>query len=335
MICSLKMSMEKILVTGAAGFIGSNLCDALLGRGYAVCAVDNLSQSSTRNIEKHFDSPGFEFVQEDVRNEAAILRLAKGATVLVHLAAFKIPRYGNALDTLTINVHGTESVLKAAKEHKARVVFASTSDVYGKNPHLPFAETHDLHLGETNVKRWAYAVSKIMDEHYAFAYQQEYGVPVTALRFFGGYGPGQNTTWWGGPQSVFIDAALKDQPMEIHGDGRQTRSFTYISDHVDGILRTMFSPKAVGEIFNLGNVHEISILDLALLVWRLAGKGEPKLKLISYQAFGKYEDVRNRVPEISKARNLLGFEPKVGLEEGLRKTIEWQRSVTNHGEGRS
>jgi UDP-glucose 4-epimerase len=327
--------MEKILVTGAAGFIGSNLSGALLDRGYAVCAVDNLSQSTTRNIEQHFGCPRFEFVQEDVRSEAAMLRLAEGATVLVHLAAFKIPRYGNALDTLTINVHGTESVLKAAKQHKARVVFASTSDVYGKNPHLPFTETHDLYLGETNVKRWAYAVSKIMDEHYAFAYQQEYGVPVTALRFFGGYGPGQNTTWWGGPQSVFIDAALKDQPMEIHGDGQQTRSFTYISDHVDGILRTMCSPKAVGEIFNLGNIQEISILDLALLVWRLAGKGEPKVKLISYQTFGKYEDVRNRVPEISKARNLLGFEPQVGLEEGLRKTIEWQRSVTNLEERRT
>jgi len=327
--------MEKILVTGAAGFIGSNLCSALLEKGHAVCAVDNLSQSTTRNIETHFATPGFEFVQEDVCDEAAMLRLAKGTAVIVHLAAFKIPRYGNAFDTLTINVHGTESVLKAAKERQARVVFASTSDVYGKNPHLPFSETHDLYLGETNVKRWAYAVSKIMDEHYAFAYQQEYGIPVTALRFFGGYGPGQNTTWWGGPQSVFIDAALKDLPMEIHGDGQQTRSFTYIADHVDGIMRAMFSPKAVGEIFNLGNVHEVSILELALLIWRLAGKGEPKLKLISYQTFGKYEDVRNRVPEISKARNLLGFEPKVGLEEGLRKTIEWQRSVTRFSEGRS
>lgn len=327
--------MEKILVTGAAGFIGSNLCGALLEKGYEVCAVDNLSQSTPRNIEKYFNCCGFEFVQEDVRNEAAILHLAKGATVLVHLAAFKIPRYGNALDTLTINVHGTESVLRAARERKSRVVFASTSDVYGKNPHLPFTETHDLYLGETNVKRWAYAVSKIMDEHYAFAYQQEYGVPVTALRFFGGYGPGQNTTWWGGPQSVFIDAALRDQPMEVHGDGQQTRSFTYVSDHVDGILRAMFSPKAAGEIFNLGNVHEISILDLATLIWRLAGKGQPKVKLVSYQTFGKYEDVRNRVPEISKARTFLGFEPKVGLEEGLLKTIEWQRSVTNFGEGQS
>jgi UDP-glucose 4-epimerase len=198
------MKPEKILVTGAAGFIGSNLCERLLSLGHAVCAVDNLSQSTLRNLKEFLDHPDFEFFQEDVRNVSAIESLARDATILVHLAAFKIPRYGDAYDTLTINVHGTESVLKAAVKNKAKVVLASTSDVYGKNPHLPFAETHDLYMGESNVKRWAYAVSKILDEHYCLAYQQEHGIPVTILRFFGGYGPRQNTTWWGGPQSVFI-----------------------------------------------------------------------------------------------------------------------------------
>ena len=272
--------------------------------------------------------PHFEFFQEDVRNAQAIESLARDATILVHLAAFKIPRYGDAYDTLTINVHGTESVLKAAVKHKARVVVASTSDVYGKNPHLPFAETHDLYMGESNVKRWAYAVSKILDEHYCLAYQEEYGIPVTILRFFGGYGPRQNTTWWGGPQSVFIHAALTDQPMEIHGDGLQTRSFTYIDDTVDGIIRALFAEQAAGEIFNLGNTKEVTILDLARLVWKLAGRGEPKLNFISYQTFGKYEDVRNRVPDITKAKKLLGFEPKTELEEGLLRTIAWQKQVT-------
>jgi UDP-glucose 4-epimerase len=319
---------EKILVTGAAGFIGSNLCRPLLSKGYFVCAVDNLSQSTTRNIEPYFRHPHFEFVQEDVRNAAAIQELSEDATIMVHLAAFKIPRYGNALDTLTINVHGTESVLQAALKNKIRVVFASTSDVYGKNPHVPFAETHDLYLGETNVKRWAYAASKILDEHYCLAYQEEHGVPVTILRLFGGYGPGQNMTWWGGPQSVFINAALKDEPMEVHGDGQQTRSFTYVEDTVDGIVRAMFSNKAAGEIFNLGSTKEIAILDLARLVWKLAGRGEPKVRFISYQTFGKYEDVRNRAPDISKARELLGFEPRTDLEEGLAKTVAWQRQVT-------
>jgi UDP-glucose 4-epimerase len=254
-------------------------------------------------------------------------RLAEDASVLVHLAGFKIPRYGNALETLLVNTHGTESLLNAAADTGARFVFASTSDVYGKNPSVPFAETNDLYLGPTSVKRWAYATSKILDEHLCFAYQQERGVPATVLRLFGSYGPGQNRTWWGGPQSVFIDAALRGQPMEVHGDGQQTRSFTYVDDTVDGIFRAMFSERAVGEIFNIGNTKPVTIEALAELVWRLAGTGEPKIRRVSYQAFGRYEDVRARVPEIAKARETLGFEPRVGLEDGLRRTIEWQRSV--------
>jgi UDP-glucose 4-epimerase len=319
--------MSEVLVTGGAGFLGSNLCRVLLEGGHAIRGVDNLSQSTMLNVEPLLGHPRFAFAREDVRDEAAMRGLAKGASVLVHLAAFKIPRYGNALDTLLVNTHGTESMLKAAAAAGARLVFASTSDVYGKNPRLPFAETDDLHLGETSVKRWAYATSKILDEHLCFAYQQERGVPVTILRFFGSYGPGQNRTWWGGPQSVFIDAALRGQPMDVHGDGQQTRSFTYVDDTVDGIVRAMFLERAVGEIFNIGNTRPVTIQALAELVWRLAGTGEPKIRRVSYQAFGRYEDVRARVPEIGKARELLGFEPRVGLEEGLRLTIEWQRSV--------
>jgi nucleoside-diphosphate-sugar epimerase len=319
--------MSEVLVTGAAGFLGSNLSRVLLEGGHAVRAVDNLSQSTMLNVEPLLGHPRFAFAREDVRDEASMRRLAEGASVLVHLAAFKIPRYGNALDTLLVNTRGTESLLKAAAAAGARLVFASTSDVYGKNPRLPFAETHDLHLGETSVKRWAYATSKILDEHLCFAYQQERGVPVTILRFFGSYGPGQNRTWWGGPQSVFIDAALRGQPMDVHGDGQQTRSFTYVDDTVDGIVRAMFSERAVGEIFNVGNTRPVTIQALAELVWRLAGTGEPKIRRVSYQAFGRYEDVRARVPEIGKAREVLGLEPRVGLEEGLRLTIAWQRAV--------
>ena len=318
---------ESIVVTGAAGFIGSNLSRALLERGHAVCGIDNLSQSTMLNVEPLVEHRSFRFVREDVRDGAAMQRLAAGATVVVHLAAFKIPRYGNALDTLLVNTHGTESMLKAAARVGARLVLASTSDVYGKSPHLPFAETNDLYLGETSVKRWAYATSKIFDEHLCFAYQQERGVPVTILRLFGSYGPGQNRTWWGGPQSVFIDAALRGLEMDVHGDGQQTRSFTYVDDTVDGIVRAMLSARAVGEIFNIGNTRPVTIHALAEMVWRLAGTGEPKIRRVSYQAFGRYEDVRARVPEIGKAREVLGFEPRVDLEEGLRRTISWQRSV--------
>jgi UDP-glucose 4-epimerase len=318
---------ETILVTGAAGFLGSNLCRVLLEGGHTVRGVDNLSQSTMLNVEPLLGEARFRFAREDVRDEEAMRRQADGASVVVHLAAFKIPRYGNALDTLLVNTHGTESMLKAAAAAKARLVFASTSDVYGKNPRLPFVETDDLHLGETGVKRWAYATSKIVDEHLCLAYQQERGVPVTILRFFGSYGPGQNRTWWGGPQSVFIDAALRGQEMDVHGDGQQTRSFTYVDDTVDGIVRGMFSERAVGEIFNIGNTKPVTIQALAEMVWRLAGTGQPKIRRVSYQAFGRYEDVRARVPEIGKAREVLGFEPRVGLEEGLRRTIAWQRAV--------
>ena len=152
-------------------------------------------------------------------------------------------------------------------------------------------------------------------------------MPVTILRLFGSYGPGQNRTWWGGPQSVFIDAALRGLEMDVHGDGQQTRSFTYVDDTVDGIVRAMLSARAVGEIFNIGNTRPVTIHALAEMVWRLAGTGEPKIRRVSYQAFGRYEDVRARVPEIGKAREVLGFEPRVDLEEGLRRTISWQRSV--------
>ena len=318
---------ETVLVTGAAGFLGSNLCRALLAAGHGVRAVDNLSQSTMLNLEPLLGEARIRFAREDVRDRTAMRREADGVSVIVHLAAFKIPRYGNALDTLLVNTHGTESMLEAAEAAKARLVMASTSDVYGKNPRLPFVETDDLYLGETGVKRWAYATSKILDEHLCFAYQQERGVPVTILRLFGSYGPGQNRTWWGGPQSVFIDAALRGQPMDVHGDGQQTRSFTYVDDTVDGIVRAMFSARAVGEIFNIGNTKPVTIQSLAERVWRLAGTGEPKIHRVSYQAFGRYEDVRARVPEIGKAREVLGFEPRVGLEEGLRRTIDWQRAV--------
>jgi UDP-glucose 4-epimerase len=322
-----RMIETKVLVTGAAGFIGSNLTEALLQRGHEVRGLDNLSQGHKRNIRAFLSNPKFAFTEGDVRDEVLVEKLMKNIEVVVHLAAFKIPRYGGAIDALLINTRGAANVLKAARESGCRVIIASTSDVYGKNPHVPFDENSDLHLGESTVKRWAYAISKIFDEHLAFAYQEELHVPIVILRFFGAYGPKQHLSWWGGPQSVFINAALNDGPMEIHGDGGQIRSFTYISDTVEGIMQCIEREEVKGHIFNLGNPSPISIHDLAVLIWGLIRSDEPKMKFVSYKAFGKYEDVRNRIPDISKAQRLLGFRPGVGLEEGLQKTIAWQRQV--------
>lgn len=309
--------------------MGSNLARVLLERSYNVLGLDNLSQGFKRNIEPFLNNKNFEFIKGDVRSEKTVDRLVRGVDCIVHLAAYKIPRYGNAMDTLMTNSRGTRITLEAARRNNAKYIFASTSDVYGKHPDLPFEEDGDILLGHSKVKRWAYAVSKLFDEHLCFAYEEKYGLKVCVLRFFGSYGPNQNLTWWGGPQSVFINAALKNEPMEIHGDGKQTRSFTYIDDTIDGIIRAIERKESEGEIFNIGNNKEISILDLAKLIWRLVrGNSKPKIKFIPYSRFSEsYQDVKRRLPSIDKAKKLLGFNPKVDLKQGLLRTIEWQRKL--------
>jgi len=316
----------KILITGAAGFIGSNLAKGLLDKGYSVVGLDNLSQGFLLNIEEFKAHPKFKFIQGDVQDSRLLSKVTKGCDVVIHLAAFKIPRYSDALDTLLINAMGTNVVLDAAVKNKvAKAMIASTSDVYGKNPAVPFSEDSDLVIGRPEIKRWSYAISKMFEEQLVFGYHERHGIDAVAMRFFGGYGPNQHLTWWGGPQSVFIGAALDNEPISLHGDGTQTRSFTYISDHVDGIIACAEKSEANNQVFNIGNTYEITIKDLGITIWNMIRPGsEPKLVYTPYETFGKYEDVRRRVPNIDKARSVLGFEPKVELDEGLKTTIQWQ-----------
>lgn len=326
---------QKILVTGVAGFLGSHLLDRLLDAGHSVVGIDNLSMGLMANIQHNLSDSRFRFLQRDVTLAETFADIGSEFDCVVHLAAFKIPRYGKAIDTLRINYQGTDQVLRFAVEVGCKCVLASTSDVYGRNPSIPFSEESACVIGSSKVARWAYAVSKLFDEHLAFAYQESYGIPVTLLRFFGSYGPRQHLTWWGGPQSVFIDAALHGRVIPVHGDGLQTRSFTFVSDTVEGIYAAAMNQAADGEIINLGSTHEITILDLAKLIHRLSGaSGEAKIELVPYESFtGKrYEDVRRRVPDVSLCERLLGVSAKVGLEEGLKRTIEWQRELTKLGE---
>lgn len=325
-------SRKKIVVTGVAGFLGSHLLDKLLNLGHEVVGVDNFSMGSQGNIAKHFNNESFKFFQSDVTEPSTFHSLGEDFDCLVHLAAFKIPRYGNAIDTLKINYKGAENVLEFARRVGCKCVLASTSDVYGRNPRVPFSEDDDSVIGSSKVARWSYAVSKLFDEHLAFAYQESFGFPVTVLRFFGSYGPRHHLSWWGGPQSVFIDAVLNDREIPIHGDGLQTRSFTYVSDTVEGIYAAIVKPEANGEILNIGSTHEITIVELARTIKRLSDlPGELKLKFIPYESFtGRpYEDVRRRVPDLSRCERILGIKAKIGLEEGLLRTIEWQRSVAH------
>lgn len=316
----------KILVTGAAGFIGSNLAAELLDRGHTVVGYDNLSQGSYLNLVDVADHSSFDFREADIRDAPAMRNAAEGCEVIVHLAAYKIPRYGDAYETLMINGFGSEIVAQIAGSTGAKIVAASTSDVYGKNPSVPFSEEMDSVIGNPKVKRWAYAISKMFEEQLLLASHESFGINVVLLRFFGGYGPNQNLTWWGGPQSVFIEKALEGEPLPVHGDGLQTRSFTYVTDHVAGIVAAVEGSRADNLVVNIGAEEEISIRALAELIWRLV-QGEdsrPRIETIPYASFGNYEDVMRRVPDISRARELLAFEPRVDLETGLRKTIRWQ-----------
>ncbi|MEM3516108.1 MAG: SDR family NAD(P)-dependent oxidoreductase [Saccharolobus sp.] len=317
----------KVLVTGGAGFIGSHVCDILLERGYYVICVDNLSSGNMENIKHNLENPKFIFKKIDITDREMFFNAIDSIDVIIHLAAFKIPRYSSAYKTLLINTQGTKNVLDLAVLKGAKVMLGSTSDVYGKNLNLPFREDHDSVLGPSTSRRWAYAVSKLFDEHLAFAYQDEFNLEVVILRYFGTYGERQYLNWWGGPQGVFLEAIFKDQPVEIHGDGSQTRCFIYVKDAAEATVRAIEREEAIGEIINVGTEEEISILDLAKLMHRFSGiNGELKVKYVPYDSFSKnYEDVKRRVPCIEKMENILGYQPKVSLEEGLKKLIKWYK----------
>lgn len=333
---ALKYSMvknkSKILITGAAGFIGSHLTEALILKGYKVIGIDDLSKGSEKNLQSVINHKNFLFIKKDIAKlSKAFLRmnskdLFSNLDVIVHLAAAKIPRYGNRLETLMTNIKGTQTILEIAKLRKSKVVFASTSDVYGKNSNFPFTEDLDLVLGPTDVARWAYSTSKIFDEHLCFAYWEKYNVPFVILRLFGIYGPHQHRSWWGGPQSLFIDAILSGKPIEVHGTGKQSRTFLYIDDAIDAFLKTLESKRAEGEIINVGSKEEISINSLARLLSKLIKK-TLKIKRIDYKDFtgAKYEDISRKVPDIRKAKKILNWQPETNLRIGMAKTIEWYK----------
>jgi len=311
-----------------AGFIGSNLAERLIARGDEVFGLDDLSHGSLDNLAGLQGHSGFHFHRGSILEADDLAHIAKGADAVVHLAAGKIPRYGDALDTLVVNGEGGLAVLRACRDHGVRrMVLASTSDCYGRNPDVPFSEESVSVIGGPHVRRWSYAISKMFEEQALMAFRERHHLEGVILRLFGGYGPRQNVTWWGGPQSVFIGAALKGEPLEIHGTGQQTRSFTYVSDMVEGFVRAVDVPVADGEMLNIGADREITIEDLARLVWSLIRDDEPRLKKVPLATFGKYEDVQRRIPDNRRTARVLGYTPTVTLEEGLPRTIAWQREV--------
>jgi UDP-glucose 4-epimerase len=322
------MTKGKIVVTGVAGLLGSHLVEPLLRRGYVVVGIDNLHLGSQRNIERYLGDPKFRLEEKDILSKKDMLEVCAEVECIIHLAAEKIPRYSSSLKTLQVNGKGTEILLEVARECGARFIFASSDEIYGKNQDLPLVEESMVVYGPSHTNRWSLAVSKMFGEHLCFAYYEKYSLPITIVRYSGGYGPTFTASWANSPVNIFIDAALKGESLPVHGDGTQTRSFTYIDDLVDGTMKVLESSYVDSEIINLGSDNRISMVNLAYLVWRELGKeGKPKLQFIPYTDFSNlYEDVHHRAVDWSKARYLLGFQPRIGLEEGLHRLVQWYKA---------
>jgi UDP-glucose 4-epimerase len=318
----------RALITGGAGFIGSHLSERLLDEGHKVSVIDDLSTGAFENIAHLKGRPGFTYTIDTITNEPLLAELVDQCDVVFHLAAaVGVKLIVEApVRTIETNVHGTEVVLRAAAKKNKLVIIASTSEVYGKSADVPFREDGDLALGPTSKHRWAYACSKAIDEFLALAYHREKKLPVIVVRFFNTVGPRQ-TGRYGMVVPNFVRQALDGQPITVFGDGNQTRCFTYVGDVVDALVKLCQDPRAIGEVYNLGNEEEVSIRELAERVKASTGSASPIVTIPYDQAYESgFEDMPRRVPDISKVRALIGFEPKVKLDETLRLVIEEQRA---------
>ncbi|MDA0168654.1 GDP-mannose 4,6-dehydratase [Solirubrobacter taibaiensis] len=313
-------------VTGAAGFVGANLVERLLDEGRTVIGIDDMSTGAIENVARFLDHPNFTLHQYDCRDTQRLRADWADVDGIIHLAAMKIPRYEGGLRTMQVNVDGSHAAFEVAIALDVPVVFASTSDVYG-NAKAPFREDGEIVLGPPTSRRWCYATSKLFDEHLALRLAEEQGLKVAILRLFNCYGPYNHATWWGGPMSVFFEEMLDGKQIEIHGDGKQVRSFTFVSDTVDGFVRALDTPESWGEVINIGNDNPITIIDLAHKVQAAVGVEDAiPDHLTSFESMGaNYQDVYYRVPSTEKAKRILGYEAQVGLDEGIERTLAYIR----------
>ncbi len=318
----------KVLVTGGAGFIGSNLCDTLLGQGHEVSVVDDLSTGSLDNIAHLQEHPGFNLSIDTILNSELMDSLIAEADVVIHLAAAVGVKYvlENPLSSIETNIRGTEIMLQGANRHKKRILVASTSEVYGKHTHAPLKEDDNLIYGPPSTMRWSYAAAKLVDEFTALAYHRTKKLSAVIFRCFNTIGPRQ-TGLYGMVVPRFIQQALRDEPITVYGDGQQTRTFTYVEDVVEAITRLMECEKAAGEVVNIGGTEEVTILRLAEIIKELTNS-ESEIRVIPYdQVYGKdFEDMMRRVPSLEKLESLIDYSPQTSLEKILERTIEYFRT---------
>ena len=319
----------RVLITGGAGFVGSHLSEALLDRGDEVFILDNLSTGSIENVVHLKGNPRFHYSIDTVSNEPVLAELIDRCDIVVHLAAAVGVKLivEQPVHTIETNVHGTEVVLKHANKKKKLVLIASTSEVYGKSADVPFREDADLVLGATTKHRWAYACSKMIDEFLALAYWKEKKLPVIIVRLFNTVGPRQ-TGQYGMVIPNFVRQALAGQPITVFGDGTQSRSFTYVGDVVKAMVALIDEPRAIGQVFNIGNGKEISIRQLAEKIKTLTGSSS-EIVLVPYEKAYEagFEDMPRRVPDLARIRALVGYAPTVELDETLTRVIEHFRQL--------
>lgn len=308
---------KQILVTGGAGFIGSHLVENLLAQGHAVTILDDFSTGREQNIAHLRSNPSLEVIRDSVEHAATVNQAVAGCDEVFHLAAAVGVQLivDEPVRTIRSIIHGTEVVLEAAQRFGRPVLLTSSSEVYGKGSRVPFSEDDDVVVGPTKSSRWCYAYAKGIDEFLGLAYYKQFGLAVTVVRLFNTVGPRQ-VGMYGMVLPRFVQAALADKPLQVYGDGRQTRCFCHVSDVVAALVRLIDHKEAVGQVFNLGSDEEVTVNELAERVIRLCGS-KSKIEHLSYeQAYGqKFDDLPRRVPRLEKVRSVIDFRPKFDLDQ--------------------
>ena len=320
----------RVLITGGAGFLGSHLSEAFLERGDEVIALDPDAPAKVGHLIGH---RRFRLVVDSVMNAEVLNELAARADLIYHLAGVVgVEHYvADPYQVLDVNVNGTQNVLRAAHEHGRRVVFSSTSEVYGRNPAVPWSEDADRVLGPTTVDRWSYATSKAAAEHFCLAYRR-LGLPITVLRFFNVYGPRLDRLDAGRVIAIFLGQLLRGEPLTVIGDGSQTRCFTWIDDAIRATVAAGVVKAAEGQVINVGSEEETSIRAVAELMIEIGG-GPSTIRFVPHASvYGdSYEDVPRRVPDLRRMHAILGIEPTTPLADGLARTIRWVRDAKANG----
>ena len=318
----------RILITGGSGFVGSHLTEKLLEDGHSVVVLDNLTTGHFKNLEKISTNPNFQFVDGSVLDSKKLQDLITGINYIFHLAAavgvFNIVK--KPLDSLLVNIRGTENILELANKYKIPVLITSSSEVYGKNTKDSLSENDDRIIGSPTILRWSYSEAKAIDESLAMAYFVEHKLPIRIVRFFNTVGPRQVGNY-GMVVPRFIEMALNNQPITIYGDGTQTRCFGHIFDVIEGLVKVAFSEKTIGEVVNIGNNKEISILDLAKRIIEKTNS-KSQIKFVDYKdAYGEgFEDMERRVPNIQRILELTGWQPQRDLDQIIEDVAEFQRT---------